>query len=75
MPNDHDLLLTEANELLRSAYAIASRDGAETNWPAFRNKVFDALVRQNMALRGTAHPDAAVVTPKTFRIRPEPTGD
>lgn len=67
MGNFDDYLSTEANDLLRSAYSIALRDDANTNWEAFRNRVFDALVRQNMRLRGTAHPDAAIATAKVFK--------
>ena len=43
-------LLQEANDLLRSAYEIASRDGKETNWKAFRARLKDALKRQNEIL-------------------------
>ncbi|MFA6132503.1 MAG: hypothetical protein WC869_00650 [Phycisphaerae bacterium] len=32
-------LLSKANSLLRSAYAIAERDGKETNWEAIRNQL------------------------------------
>jgi hypothetical protein len=37
----------ESNQLLRSAYSIAKRDGNETNWEAFRNQVSIALERQH----------------------------
>jgi hypothetical protein len=36
----------ESNGLLRSAYQIAKRDGIETNWDAFRNKLEAELNRQ-----------------------------
>ena len=29
----------KTDELLRSAYAIADRDGEDTNWEAFRSKL------------------------------------
>jgi hypothetical protein len=31
--------IKESNDLLRSAFMIAKRDGKETNWEAFRNQV------------------------------------
>ena len=37
----------ESNGLLRSTYQIAKRDGKDTNWEAFRNQVYIALVRQH----------------------------
>ena len=39
--------LIGANELCRSALAIASRDGANTNWPAFRAQLEESLKRQH----------------------------
>lgn len=38
--------LKESNELLRSAYSIAERDGIQTNWEAFRNQVMTELKLQ-----------------------------
>lgn len=38
--------MTKANELLRSAYAIADRDGKNTNWEAFRNQLRKELLTQ-----------------------------
>jgi hypothetical protein len=38
--------VAESNGLLRSAFAIALRDGNETNWEAFRKQLDIALVRQ-----------------------------
>lgn len=64
--------LLEHNELLRSAYAIAIRNGKDTNWEAFAKRVraelFDEagladLNDEQTALRVTC-------TPKTFRIYP-----
>lgn len=40
-------LLLEANELLRSAYAIAQRNGEQTNWEAFRTQLQKALQAQH----------------------------
>ena len=42
----------ESNGLLRSTYQIASRDGKDTNWEAFRNQVHIALVRQHEQMYG-----------------------
>ena len=42
----------ESNGLLRSAYQIAKRDGKDTNWEAFRNQVYIALVRQHEQMYG-----------------------
>ena len=40
-------ILLEANELLRSAYAIAQRNGEQTNWEAFRTQLQKALQAQH----------------------------
>ena len=40
-------MLLEANELLRSAYAIAQRNGEQTNWEAFRGQLQKALQAQH----------------------------
>ena len=39
--------LEEANEICRSSHEIAKRDGAETNWEAFRNRLTVALTNQH----------------------------
>ncbi len=55
----------EANALLRSAYAIAQREGKNTNWEAFQNCVKQQLLKQagcpdtkdeQMILRATCTP-------------------
>ena len=46
--------LEEANEVCRFAYQVASRGGAETNWPAFTKRLEEALDRQHKIM----HPDA-----------------
>ncbi len=63
-----------ANELLRSAYAIAERHGRETNWQAFRRNVQRELLEQAGV---DFPPDEQVVlratcTPRNYRLRPEP---
>ena len=59
--------LTEANDLLRSAHAIAERGGNDTNWDAWKKRLETVLVKQNMFLRGTSHPPAATCTAKGFK--------
>lgn len=44
--------LAEANSLLRSAYAIALRDGKDINWEAFRNKLKNILETEQEILKG-----------------------
>lgn len=39
--------LKEANELCRSALAIAEREGRETNWLSFRARLEESLKRQH----------------------------
>ena len=36
----------EANDLLRSTFAIALREGVDVNWVAFRKQVDKALIKQ-----------------------------
>ena len=42
-----DISTTEANSLLRSAWMIANRNGEQTNWEAFKNRVYEELVREH----------------------------
>ncbi|MFA5897940.1 MAG: hypothetical protein WC829_02385 [Hyphomicrobium sp.] len=44
--NKYEAELIEANSLLRSAFAIAEREGAVTNWGPFTRNVHAALERQ-----------------------------
>lgn len=60
------MLLLEANDLLRSAYQIAKREGDETNWDAFESRLKEALVKQGEHLNQTSNEDAATCTAKTF---------
>jgi len=62
--------MRETNELLRSAYQIASREGKNTNWKSFKNNLERALLNQAAVLSST---DERVIlratcTPKTYRI-------
>lgn len=40
-------MLKEVNDVLRSAHSIASREGKETNWPAFTKRVAAILEQQH----------------------------
>ena len=62
--------LRAANDLLRSAYQVAQRDGAVTNWAAFAQRLEEELVAESKLLNNTPHVPAATCTPKTFRISP-----
>lgn len=42
--------LADANDLCRSAMAIAKRRGLNTNWEAFERKLGDSLKRQHEAM-------------------------
>ncbi|MCK5613711.1 hypothetical protein KAR91_68235 [Candidatus Pacearchaeota archaeon] len=61
--------MNESNELLRSAYQIALREGKDTNWEAFKQNVKTELTKapgidpssKQQVLRAT-------ITPRTFRI-------
>ena len=53
-------ILLEANELLRSAYAIAQRNGEQTNWEAFRTQLQKALQAQHESGLTQRVPDAGV---------------
>jgi len=48
--------LKDANDLCRSAYQIAEREGAETNWTAFHTQLKASLERQHKALHAPAEP-------------------
>ncbi len=39
--------LADANDLCRSAFQIAERGGAETDWPKFRAQLSASLARQH----------------------------
>jgi hypothetical protein len=44
--------IKESNDLLRSAFMIAKRDGKETNWEAWHNQLSVALARQHKMMYG-----------------------
>ena len=43
-------MLFEANDVLRSAHSVASRDGLQTNWQAFRELLDKTLKDQHAVL-------------------------
>jgi len=42
----------ESNDLLRSAFMIAEREGKETNWEAWKKQLEIALARQHVMMYG-----------------------
>ena len=69
-------MLREANDVLRSAYMIASRQGVQTNWDAFTRRVKKVLEQQHKLLYSTTIEGADTRTPKTFRQHQQPpSGD
>lgn len=60
------------NDLLRSAYEIAKRKGADTNWEAFENNLRSALLKQAGVPNIADEQEVlrATVTPRTYRIYP-----
>ncbi len=42
--------LLDANDMCRSAYAVAERDGTETGWQAWRTSLKASLERQHIVL-------------------------
>ena len=60
--------LQASNELLRSAHAIASRCGVDTNWSAFLKNVECELVVQASSISGVSKRASATCTAKTYKI-------
>ena len=44
--------IKESNDLLRSAFMIAEREGKETNWEAWKKQLEIALARQHVMMYG-----------------------
>lgn len=63
-------LLKEANELLRSAHAIAARNGEKTNWEGFKASLEKVLITQSKVLNNTEHLPAATCTPRVYKELP-----
>jgi hypothetical protein len=60
-----------ANEILRSFYAVALREGAETNWHGIQRTLQVMLVEQSQQLNGTTYLPAATATARTYRLAPD----
>jgi len=60
--------LKTSNELLRSAHAIASRCGVDTNWSAFLKNVECELVVQASSISGVSNVASATCTAKTYKF-------
>ncbi len=66
----------EANMLLRSAYAIAAREGVSVNWEAFKVGLLRELLKQagdvaGVDVTGTDDEQTilrATCTPRTYRV-------
>lgn len=61
---------SESNELLRSAFQIAQRQGKDTNWEAFENNLKKELLKQAGFINNN---DEQIVlrctcTPRTYRL-------
>jgi hypothetical protein len=66
---EEELIMKEENELLRSAYQIAKRQGSDTNWNAFLSKLEAELVKQAKGDRDNPqHIDRATCTARTYRL-------
>jgi hypothetical protein len=59
-----DKMLTNANELLRSAYQIAKREGESTNWEAWVYQLKNGLDDQHAVMHPSGH-NAEVCHPPT----------
>lgn len=59
--------MAEANELLRSAHAIAGRKGEDTNWDAFKTSLEELLLKQSEILNKTNNLTAATCTARVYR--------
>lgn len=59
--------LSEPNELLRSAYAIASRKGEDTNWEAFKDSLELILIEQNLLMNGSGDIEASTCTARVYK--------
>lgn len=55
--------LREANDLLRSTYAIAERKGESTNWDSFTKRVLGALQKQHRFLYLAQYVDGKPIEP------------
>jgi len=73
-------MTNESNQLLRSAYEIAKRNGENTNWPAFLESLKKELLKQALDRVGLTESDVdvnneqvilrATSTARTYRMPP-----
>lgn len=59
--------LAEANEVLRSAYQIAARQGRDTNWDVYIERLHDVLAKQHAIM----YPDGEHVASAGCWCNPE----
>jgi len=59
--------LREANDVLRSAAVIAAREGRQTNWPRFGERVHEALRHQHRLMYPDQHPTSPQVCSHGYR--------
>jgi hypothetical protein len=50
---EEEILIIEANEILRSLYQVITRKGEDTNWEALEQKVKDILTVQHTYINNT----------------------
>lgn len=64
------MTIETTNELLRSAYQIAERQGKDTNWEAFKTNLREELLKQAGVPDSTEEQTIikATCTPKTYRV-------
>jgi hypothetical protein len=57
--------LKNANEMCRSAFQIAQREGKDTNWEAFKNRLHESLIIQHNVLYNRSIPVDSISSDKT----------
>lgn len=60
--------LLEANDLLRSCYAVVQRRGAETNWEALEARLIGVLEQHRHFISSGVGSISPTATPRTFRL-------
>jgi hypothetical protein len=63
-----EALFIEANSLCRSALSIAEREGKETNWEAFRNRLKESLAKQLPVINSLRDVSAELTIEETQRL-------
>jgi hypothetical protein len=67
-PPAAEALFIEANSLCRSALSIAEREGNETNWEAFRNRLKESLAKQLPVINSLRNVSAELTIEETQRL-------